>query len=446
MTARQTPIPENTSFDAIVVGAGVIGLATAFELSRTGAEVIVLDAAASPGTGATRVAAGMLAPVGELDFGEPALLEINLRSAELYPEFVAAVEGAGGLETDYRRCGGLHVALDRDEAAELKRVLDLQLSLGLDSRWLGPMASRELEPGLHPGLNGSVLAEGDGIIDPRALTAALLAALAERGVPVVTAAQVAALETGTSGSGAHDETGRAARAENAGRVGMTGRAGSTARVTGVRLADGRIVRAATVVAAGGAESGRSNWLPEADRPPARPVKGQVVELRGDPAEPVCERILASERVYLVPRSDGRLIVGATVEELGFDTAVTAGGIHELLREAYRLLPDVAELEFVEATAGLRPGTPDNVPVVGPASTPGLILATGHYRNGILLAPVTAEAVAGLVGSEAGPGDVAEGLMAAASPLRFDQSGRDQERVASDLPAPDDGSTGRVAAR
>ena len=398
MNEQLTTDNADRHFDVVVVGAGVIGLATAFELRRRGAEVAVVEAAPMAGTGATRVAAGMLAPVGELDFGEPALLEINLLSASLYPDFVAAVEEITGHDTGYRRLGGLHVALDRDEAAELKRVLELQLSLGLDSKWLGPAASRELEPGLHPGLNGSVLVEGDGVIDPRALSAALVDALDQLGVPIAFSTEVASLLL-DDGAGQSDPV-----------------------VSGVRLSDGRMISAPTVVAAGGAESGRSEWLPEADRPPVRPVKGQIAELRGDPSDPVCSRILASERVYLAPRNDGRLIVGATVEEMGYDTAVTAGGIHELLREAYRLLPDIAEMEFIEATAGLRPGTPDNLPVVGPASTPGLILATGHYRNGILLAPVTAVAIADLVESGAGPGDSATGPMSAAAPIRFCSDG------------------------
>lgn len=411
MNEQLTPDSDNRAFDVVVVGAGVIGLATAFELRRRGAKVAVVEAAPAAGTGATRVAAGMLAPVGELDFGEPALLEINLRSAALYPDFVAAVEEISGQDTGYRRLGGLHVALDRDEAAELKRVLDLQLSLGLDSKWLGPGASRDLEPGLHPGLNGSVLVEGDGVVDPRALSAALVEALAQLDVPVLLSTEVTSLAI-------DDPGGQGKR-----------------RVRGVRLSAGRTISTPTVVAAGGAESGRSEWLPAADRPPVRPVKGQVAELRGDPSDPVCSRILASERVYLVPRADGRLIVGATVEEMGYDTAVTAGGIHELLREAYRLLPDVAEMEFIEATAGLRPGTPDNLPVVGPASTPGLILATGHYRNGILLAPVTAAAVANLVESGAGPGDSATGPMSAATPARFssdrESAPPDRESTAGD---------------
>jgi glycine oxidase len=166
------------------------------------------------------------------------------------------------------------------------------------------------------------------------------------------------------------------------------------RLEGLRTRD-RELLAETVVLASGAWSGAADWLPEHARPPVRPVKGQVLELRRRDGEPPTRHILASERVYLVPRSDGRLIVGATVEEMGFDTAVTAGGVHELLREAYRLLPDVAEMELLDAVAGLRPGTPDNLPLVGPGAIDGLVLATGHFRNGILLAPLAAQTVADL---------------------------------------------------
>ena len=165
------------------------------------------------------------------------------------------------------------------------------------------------------------------------------------------------------------------------------------RLVGVRTAAGAELRADSVVLATGAWSGRAEWLPEQARPPVRPVKGEILELRTRDGAAPCGRIVASERVYLVPRPDGRLIVGATSEEQGFDTTVTAGGVHELLREAYRLLPDVAEMELVDATAGLRPGTPDNLPLVGPGAIDGLLLATGHYRNGILLAPLTAEQIA-----------------------------------------------------
>ena len=208
-----------------------------------------------------------------------------------------------------------------------------------------------------------MIAPGEGSIDPRALCAALLAALREQAVEV---------RAGTEVSEAVIEEGR---------------------IAGVRTAGGETLRAASVVLACGAWSGRARWLPEDARPPVRPVKGQILELRAPGGAPApVGRIVASERVYMVPRGDGRLIVGATVEERGFDTAVTAGGVHELLREAYRLLPEVAEMELVEAMAGLRPGTPDNMPVVGPGALDGLILATGHHRNGILLAPLAAARV------------------------------------------------------
>ena len=349
------------SYDAIIVGAGVIGLSCAWRLGQRGARVALVDKT-SPPAGATRVAAGMLAPVGELAFGEPELLKMTLAAAELYPDFVAEVEAASGISTGYVRHGALHVALDRDEAAELRRVHELQRSLGLGAEWLPPRRCRELEPGLTPSFNGGVHAPGEAAIDPRALVEALFAASEEAGVEMRMGDEVS--EPLLEGE----------------------------RLLGVRTARRAELRAPTVVLAAGAWSGQVGWLPEHARPPVRPVKGQVLELRGRDAAAPCARIVASERVYLVPRPDGRLIVGATVEEQGFDAAVTAGGIHELLREAYRLLPDVAEMDLVEAAAGLRPGTPDNLPRVGPAPLDGLLWATGHYRNGILLAPLAAETI------------------------------------------------------
>ncbi|MGA7397029.1 MAG: glycine oxidase ThiO [Solirubrobacterales bacterium] len=385
MDSIETEQNETKNYDAVVIGAGVIGLAIAWELNTLGINVLVVDRD-QPGSGTTSVAAGMLAPVGELDFGEPALLEMNMVSAGLYPEFVASIERVCGGTLGYRRTGGIHVALDRDEAAELKRVHELQLGMGLQAEWVGPGAAREMEPGITPSLTGAVYVADDGALDPRVLVTGLLEALAAEQVEVRSGVEVTNLRV---------------------RQG---------RVESVEFDNGDRIQAGSVIVATGADSGRAEWLPAEVRPPVRPVKGQILELRGDPQDPICDRILASERVYLVPRRDGRLIVGATVEELGFDKAVTAGGVHELLREAYRLLPEVAELEFVGAVAGLRPGTPDNRPVVGKTGIDGLLMATGHYRNGILLAPITARAISDLV-----DGGELSGPMSEASPSRFDSA-------------------------
>jgi glycine oxidase len=368
-------LTEKRSFDVAIVGGGVIGLSCAWRLAQRGARVAVLERG-EPGGGATRVAAGMLAPVGELTFGEPELLELTLAAARLYPGFVAGIEAASGMETGYEQLGALHVALDRDEAAQLRRVHNLQRSLELEAEWLPPRRCRELEPGLTPSFHGGVFAAGEAAVDPRALSRALRAAVIAAGGEVHESTEVVD-----------------------GIFEGEGLAGVRARPTaGSDRGDDDAVEylAETVVLASGAWSGAAKWLPEQARPSVRPVKGQVLELRRRDDEPPARHILASERVYLVPRPDGRLIVGATVEEMGFDTAVTAGGVHELLREAYRLLPDVAEMELIGAVAGLRPGTPDNLPIVGPGAIEGLVLATGHYRNGILLAPLAAETVADLV--------------------------------------------------
>jgi glycine oxidase len=375
-------VTEKRNFDAIFVGGGVIGLSCAWRAARRGARVAVLERAQPP-AGATHVAAGMLAPVGELAFGEPELLEMTLASAQLYPDFVAELEAATGETTGYTQQGALHVALDRDEAAELRRVHDLQRSLGLEAEWLPPRRCRDLEPGLTPSFNGGVHAPGEAAVDPRALTVALLAALGSAGVEVQSGTEVVA--------GIFEGE----------------------RLVGVRTAAGEELWADATVLAAGAWSGQAEWLPEPARPPVRPVKGQIVELRGRDGAAPCERIVASERVYLVPRPDGRLIIGATSEEQGFDTAVTAGGVHELLREAYRLLPDVAEMELVDSMAGLRPGTPDNLPLIGPGAIEGLVLATGHYRNGILLAPLTAAATVAVLAGEQLPEAIAS-----AHPLRL----------------------------
>ena len=372
-------------FEVVVVGGGVIGLSCAWRLAQRGARVAVVERG-DPGGGATRVAAGMLAPVGELTFGEPELLELTLAAARLYPQFVAELEAASGEATGYEQLGALHIALDRDDAAQLRRVHDLQRSLELEAEWLPPRKCRDLEPGLTPSFHGGVFAAGEAAVDPRALAAALLAACEAEGAEVLTGTEViAGIFEGERLTGVR--TRRSHESENQLQRELSPDTGDD------------VIRAETVLLANGAWAGATEWLPEHARPPVRPVKGQVLELRRRDGEPPARHILASERVYLVPRADARLIVGATVEEMGFDTAVTAGGVHELLREAYRLLPDVAEMELVDAIAGLRPGTPDNLPLVGPGAIDGLVLATGHFRNGILLAPLAAQTAAALLSGE-----------------------------------------------
>jgi glycine oxidase len=348
-------------FDAIVVGAGAIGLACAWRAAQRGLRVRVLEQD-QPGSGASGVAAGMLAPVGEVSWGEERLLRLAQASHALWPGFADELRTAAGTDVGYLAIGSLHVALDRDEAAELRRRLELMTELGLEARWMRGAEARELEPGLSPRCAGAVLAPHESAADPRMLVGALRTAAERAGAEVVAGAEVTELLT---------------------------EAGSA---SGVRTADGAEHLASAVVAASGAWSGAPGWIPSEAKPPVRPVKGQIVTLRSADGRAPCARVIESERVYLVPRADGRLIAGATVEEMGFDTRITAGGVFEILREAYRAIPEVAELELVETVAGLRPGTPDNVPLIGPAAIDGLVFATGHYRNGILLAPLTADAV------------------------------------------------------
>jgi glycine oxidase len=399
---------KRTSYDAVIVGGGVIGLACGWRAAQRGLGVCVVERD-RVAAGATGVAAGMLAPVGEATWGEENLLELALASARAWPEFAAEFEAESGLAAAYRQTGALHVALDRDEAEELRRRHGLHTSLGLASEWLPARRCRELEPGLAPACTGGLLAPEEAAVDPRALAEALAAALRAAGGELLEDSEVTGLLS----------------------------EGGNAR--GVALAGGEELEAGAVVLAAGCWSGAAEWLPPEARPPVRPVKGQILTLRGTSSGQISERIVAGERFYAVPRDDGRLVLGATVEERGFDTAVTAGGVLELLREGYRALPEIAELELVEAVAGLRPGTPDNAPLIGPGALGGLILATGHYRSGVLLAPVTADAVAALLADE----DPAVDL-SSLDPARFSPAAtlsRPLSRMPGPAPAEPDGGGG-----
>ncbi|MDT0614518.1 glycine oxidase ThiO [Streptomyces lancefieldiae] len=351
--------------DVLVVGGGIIGLVTAWRAAQRGLVTAVVDP--EPGGGAAQVAAGMLAAVTELHYGEQTLLALNLASAHRYPEFAAELTDLTGLDLGYRRCGTLAVALDADDRAHLRELHALQQRSGLESEWLSGRDCRRLEPMLAPGVRGGLRVDGDHQIDPRRLARALVAACETAGVVF--------------------------HRTWAERLTVTGD-----RATGVVAADGTTLEAGQVVLAAGSLSGRLAGLPDGVLPPVRPVKGQVLRLtmprtHGPLLNRTVRAVVRGNHVYLVPRESGELVVGATSEEQGWDTTVTAGGVYELLRDAHELVPGITELPLTETRAGLRPGSPDNAPLLGPTGLEGLLLATGHYRNGVLLTPVTGDAMA-----------------------------------------------------
>ncbi|WP_371597542.1 glycine oxidase ThiO [Streptomyces sp. NBC_00564] len=351
--------------DVLVVGGGIIGLVTAWRAAQRGFTTALLDP--EPGGGAAQVAAGMLAAVTELHYGEQTLLGLNLASADRYPDFVAELTEATGQDLGYRRCGTLAVALDADDRAHLRELHALQRQSGLDSEWLSGRECRRLEPMLAPGVRGGLRVDGDHQVDPRRLAKALVTACERAGVVFhrTWAERLTVVRD---------------------------------RAAGVVTADGTELSAEQVVLAAGSLSGRLAGVPDAVLPPVRPVKGQVLRLTvPKPYAPFLSRtvraVVRGSHVYLVPRENGELVVGATNEELGWDTTVTAGGVYELLRDAHELVPGITELPLTETRAGLRPGSPDNAPLLGPTELDGLLLATGHYRNGVLLTPVTGDALA-----------------------------------------------------
>ncbi|MGC5362484.1 glycine oxidase ThiO [Streptomyces sp. DT24] len=351
--------------DVLVIGGGIIGLVTAWRAAQHGLRTAVADP--GPGGGAARVAAGMLAAVTELHYGEELLLGLNVASAARYPAFAAELTEASGQDIGFRACGTLAVALDSDDRAQLRELHELQRRCGLDSDWLTGRECRRLEPMLAPGVRGGLRVDGDHQVDPRRLAAALLTACERAGVRF--------------------------HRERVARLSVV-----RDRAVGAVLAGGARLTADQVVLAAGSLSGRLAGLPGGVVPPVRPVKGQVLRLTVPPAyAPFLSRtvraVVRGGHIYLVPRENGELVVGATSEELGWDTTVTAGGVYELLRDAHELVPGITELPLTETRAGLRPASPDNAPLLGPTALPGLLVATGHHRNGVLLTPVTGDAMA-----------------------------------------------------
>jgi len=350
-----------------VVGGGVIGLACAWELSRNGHAVTLVSPA--PGRdGAAWVAAGMLAPVTEAHFGESALTALLLEGARHWPSFARALEETSGRTIGYDTTGTVTVALDASDRASLDDLLAYQHSLGLVAHRRSASECRRLVPALSPALRGGIEVPGDHQVDNRALLGALLEGCRRAGVAVVEA-RVEALEAGPV----------------------------------LVLADGRRLGADHVVLAAGTGLPTIEGLEGAGLPAVRPVKGHILRLGPAPGagERVLERtvrgLVHGRSVYLVPRRDGSVVVGATAEERGDDTGVRVGAVHELLCDARAIVPALDELELVEAASGLRPATPDNTPRIGWTSREGVLAAVGHYRNGILLAPLTAAAVVDLVG-------------------------------------------------
>ena len=366
----------SSSYDLAVAGGGAIGLACAWRAAGRGLRTVVLDAG---DPGAWQVAAGMLAPVAEAEPGDAELVELGLRAARGFAAFCAELAEASGEDPGHRPAGTLLVARDRDEAEALERACAFRRELGLEVERLRPSQARRAEPALAPTVRLALDAPGDHSVDPRRMVAALAIAF-ERAGGTLRRARVSALRTEGS------------------------------RATGVRLDSGEVVRADRVLLAPG--TGRIE-LPDDARVPIRPVKGQLLRLR-DPRGPgLVERTIRGPDAYLVPRADGGYVLGATMEERGRDTAPTAGGVYELLRDMREIVPGVLELEIEELLAGLRPATPDNAPAIGPGALDGLLWAAGHFRNGILLAPLTADLIAAAAAGEPLPD-----WAAAADPRRF----------------------------
>ena len=349
----------------VVIGAGVCGLGIAWRLAQAGCAVDIFERGEA-GHGATWAAAGMLAAGAEAEPGEQRLLELTRISLTAWPAFAREVEAASGLTIDYRDQGTLVVALTQDDVEQLRFTYEFQRDLGIDLQWLTGAEARTREPHLRAGIAAAVYSPGDHQVDNRKLALALKQAALRAGATLREQCPVASLAI------------------------------EGGRIRGVHLADGVFFDADAVVLATGPWAREIGGLPEADLPPVRPVKGQMLALQMDPAAPLLSHVLWAPKTYLVPRVDGRLLIGATVEEQGFDESLTAGGLLALLEGAWRVLPGIEELPIAETWVGFRPTSRDDAPILGPTAVAGLALATGHHRNGILLAPVTAEAVAACV--------------------------------------------------
>ncbi|THV28686.1 glycine oxidase ThiO [Glycomyces paridis] len=353
-----------------VVGAGSIGLAVAWRAALRGAEVAVHDP--EPGSGASRVAAGMIAPVTEAHYGEEALTPFMAASADAWPGFARELAAATGLDVGFRDVPTLVAAVEDGDRAEIDRQSDLYRATARAVERLTPRAARKVEPLLSHRVRAAVLAPQDRAVDPRAVHSALLAAVEVAGVEL--------------------------RRET--------------------VADLRDLDADQVVLAAGCGSAALGDLP------VRPVRGAVLRLRAVGDQPLprttVRGFVKGHPIYIVTRDGGEVVVGATSDERGHDRRTgTAGAVHDLLRRSIELVPEIAEYHLAEVSVGFRPGTPDNLPLIGRLDHRTLA-ATGHYRNGIALIPATADAVADLLAGEERPD------LAPFDPLRFKRTAAPRE--------------------
>lgn len=348
--------------NVVVVGAGVIGYAVAYELAARGAQVRIVDPRGH-GTGATRASAGILAPYIEGGHSA-ALLQLGLASVSQYDSFLARVISDAGRDVECRHIGTLQIALDENEARELEKQASQLARLRADHSLVSKSDLARIEPGVTPDARAGLLVPQHGYVGVSSLMAALVAAASRHGVaPLATKVEAVSKADG--------------------QVHLT-------------TSDGDLSCDAAIIAAGSWSGGIS--ARPAPAAPVRPVRGQLVQLQSSPG--ALQHIVWGSACYLVPWNDGTVLVGATVEDVGFDERVTDAGVRQLRGSGERIAPALQSATFVEARAGLRPATGDELPIVGPSSTiPGVFYATGHYRNGILLAPWTASAIADLVLTE-----------------------------------------------
>src|SRR2546423_1453150 len=343
------------NFDVAIAGAGLIGGAIALELAEAGLRVAILERG-EPGGEASWAGAGILPPAPE-SRAMISMVPLAIASMALYPGFIARIEEISGTNVGFRPKGTLQALFGSNAREELSTLVALQHGLGLRAEPIRAEDARELEPALSEEVEAAALRPDEASVDNRVLTQAVLQAARKAGVEVFANSAVQAISR-------HGE-----------------------RCTGLTLREGKVSAKWTVIAAGcfsASIAGAEHFAP------VRPAKGQMVALRA--ANVTIDRVLWSENIYLVPRNDGRILAGATVEYVGFEKEVTASAVEKILAAAIDLVPGLANARIEETWAGWRPDSPDHLPILGPADLDGLLIATGHFRSGILLSPITARLV------------------------------------------------------